>query len=80
MAILANPKIQILQINPIHDQLGEVVFEKKTSLLGFQKNTNVIVYSHVTAYARVRLARDMLDLSNRGCRIYYCDTGELIDV
>jgi len=76
MVILADSKICINQINPIHDQLGEAVFEKKSSLLGFQKNTNVIIYSHVTAYARVKLAQDMLHLQSKGCRIFYCDTGD----
>jgi len=75
MRVMDDPSLEILTVNPIHDQLGEVECRKKGSLLGFQRNTNVVVYSHVTAYARIRLARDMLELTEKGCRIYYCDTG-----
>jgi len=76
MTIFNDAKMNVKSIHPIHDSLGEAVCQKKEEFLGFQRNTNVIVYSHVTAYARVRLARDMLHLSKEGCRIFYCDTGK----
>jgi hypothetical protein len=38
----------------------------------------VVLYSHVTAYARINMMRDMKYLQERGARIFYTDTGELI--
>jgi len=76
MNIRHDPSCVISAFHPIHDALGEAVCKKNLDLLGFQKNTQVIVYSHVTAYARIRLAQDMNAFMKRGCNIYYCDTGE----
>jgi hypothetical protein len=78
MDLRHDPRINIIRINPIHDSLAEVVYEKKASLLGLHRNTQVVVYSHVTAYARIDMMRDMLELMKKGYRLFYTDTDSIV--
>jgi DNA polymerase elongation subunit (family B) len=78
MDLRNDPRLNIIRINPIHDSLAEVVYEKKASLLGLHRNTQVVVYSHVTAYARIMMMRDMQDLMKKGYRLFYTDTDSIV--
>jgi hypothetical protein len=78
MDLRSNPRYKILSIHPIHDALAEVVYERKASMLGLHRNTQVVVYSHVTAFARITMMRDMQNLMQRGYRLFYTDTDSII--
>jgi hypothetical protein len=78
MDLRHDARLNIIRINPIHDSLAEVVYEKKATLLGLHRNTQVVVYSHVTAYARIMMMRDMLALMKKGYRLFYTDTDSIV--
>ena len=46
--------------------------------LRYHKNTQVVVYSFVTAYARLDMLEDMRLLMSLGCLLFYTDTDSII--
>lgn len=73
-----DPKIKVNAVHLIHQQMAEVVFEPKDFLVGLHRNTNVIVYSHVTAYARLDMLKDMKKFRDCGYELYYTDTDSIV--
>jgi hypothetical protein len=73
-----DPKIKVCAVNLIHQYLAEVVYEPKDFLVGLHRNTHVIVYSHVTAYARLDMMRDMQAFMEKGYALYYTDTDSIV--
>ena len=50
---------ELLTTTPLTDNLAEVVFTTKENRTGFQKNTNVTLYSFITARSRLCMFEDM---------------------
>ena len=76
--VFDSPNINVKYANPIHDNLVEVAFEPKDETLGVHRNTQTVIYSFVTAYARISMMRDMRKLMQMGARLYYTDTDSII--
>jgi DNA polymerase elongation subunit (family B) len=76
--LLKNPRIKLSSVNPIHDFLAEVTYEEQDFMMGLQRNTHCIVYSHVTAFARTEMLDDMRRLQKEGFNLFYTDTDSII--
>ena len=63
---------------PITPTLAEVKYRPRQQKIGFHRNVHVVVYSFVTAYARIAMMKDMLMLQDWGARIFYTDTDSII--
>ena len=68
--------LQLLDCLPITKYFAEASFTKKAEHIGFHRNVQVVVYSFVTAYARISMLEDMRKLMSLGADIYYSDTGK----
>lgn len=73
-----NPRVKITSLSPLDEHYAEVSYEPVDSLMGYHRNTHVVVYSFVTAYARVGMMRDMRKLMELGGRLFYTDTDSVI--
>ena len=78
--IYYNQNNEFLEAVPITPTWAEVRYRPKSAKIGFHRNVHVVVYSFVTAYARIAMMNDMKTLQQRGARIFYTDTGESIRV
>jgi DNA polymerase elongation subunit (family B) len=76
--LLKDPNLKISAVNPIHDFLAEVTYEEQDFMMGLQKNTHCVVYSHVTAFARTEMLQDMRLLQKEGFDLFYTDTDSII--
>lgn len=66
-----NPKIKIKALTPLNEFVAEMAYEPIDEYMGFHKNTQVVVYAFVTAFARIGMAKDLRKLMARGARLYY---------
>jgi len=73
-----SPHLKLKTINPLSEHLAEVNVEPRDELLGYHKNTQVVIYAFVTAFARISMMRDMREMMRLGCRLYYTDTDSII--
>jgi DNA polymerase elongation subunit (family B) len=76
--LLKDPNLKISAVNPIHDFLAEVTYEEQDFMMGLQRNTHCVVYSHVTAFARTEMLQDMKLLQKQGFDLFYTDTDSII--
>jgi hypothetical protein len=76
--LITNPNYKISTINPIHDFLAEVTYEERDFMIGLQRNTHCVVYSHVTAFARTEMLQDMKLIQQLGYNLFYTDTDSII--
>ena len=72
------PHLRIKHVDPLTEDLAEVGVEPRDECLGVHRNTQVVVYAFVTAYARIDMMRDMRRLMQAGARIFYTDTDSII--
>ena len=61
-----SPHLKVKSITPLTDHVAEVACEMNDEVSGFHKNTHTIIYSYVTAYARIRMMKDMRRLMKLG--------------
>ena len=72
------PRLKLKHVDPLTEDLAEVGLEPRDDCLGVHKNTQVVIYSFVTAYARIDMMKDIRKLMSMGARIYYTDTDSVI--
>ena len=72
--VFNRPQIVVKNIQPINEDMAEVMCETNDMVTGFHANVNPVLYSFVTAYARIDMMRDMRRLMELGAKIFY--TGE----
>ena len=74
--LLVDPLVEVQGVRVITDDCVQVIHRsKQTDYLATPKNTNIFVAVATTAWARVKLYREMDKLQER---VYYCDTDSVI--
>ncbi len=71
--VLRSPKSRVKGLTPLTEQIAEVSLEPKEEFLGAHRNTNAVIYSFVTAFARCQMARDMRFLMAQGAKLFYSE-------
>lgn len=71
-------KNTLKQVVPILGELAEVIYDVNPAFMGYSKNTNVIIYSILTGYARTSMYIDMCKIQKLGGSLYYSDTDSII--
>ena len=69
--IFRKPHLIVKNVQPINEDVAEVVCETNDLITGFHHNVNPVLYSFVTAYARIAMMRDMRRLMELGAKIFY---------
>ncbi len=77
-AVKYSDKEELISVFPVTDYLAEVKSRKKLQRLGLHQGVQPIVYSFVTAFARVKLLSDMRKIMKMGGRCFYTDTDSII--
>ena len=70
--------VKVKNLTPLNDRIAELTFEPDDEMIGYHRNTQVVVYSFVTAFARIGMMRDMRELLKLGARLFYTDTDSII--
>ncbi len=76
--LFRSAKANVAGLTPLSDELAEVRMEPIDALTGKHANVHTVVYSFVTAFARIDMLKDMRFLMSRGCRVFYSDTDSII--
>jgi len=69
-----DPKITVKAVDVIWNDRAQVTFVNSRETLGFQRNAQLVVYAHCTAYSRISMMQDAEAFEERGAEIYYTDT------
>jgi len=69
-----DPKIKVKSVDIIWSDRAQVTYVNERENMGYQKNTQLIVYAHCTAYSRIAMMQDAEDFEREGAEIYYTDT------
>jgi len=72
-----SPNILVKNVTPLTETMAEVCTVPRDDTLGYHRNTQVVIYALVTAYARIGMMKDMRSLMRHGADLYYMDTDSL---
>ncbi len=62
----------------IDDFFCQLVTKKEEKSLNIDRKTNCTILAFITARNRIRLHRQMIQLQNAGCTLFYCDTDSIL--